>query len=158
MTNEDQQPRAGFVSLIGAPNAGKSTLMNTLVGQKVSIVTPKVQTTRSRVRGIAMHDGAQVIFIDTPGIFKPKRRLDRAMVSAAWQGASDSDLVVLVHDAARTKIDDDTQRILDNLAKNEVQASLVLNKIDLVEPERLLARAAEMMEVVPFHQGLHGFS
>ena len=150
MTNEDQQPRAGFVSLIGAPNAGKSTLMNTLVGQKVSIVTPKVQTTRSRVRGIAMHDGAQVIFIDTPGIFKPKRRLDRAMVSAAWQGASDSDLVVLVHDAARTKIDDDTQRILDNLAKNEVQASLVLNKIDLVEPERLLARAAEMMEVVPF--------
>ena len=98
-------------------NAGKSTLMNTLVGQKVSIVTPKVQTTRSRVRGIAMHDGAQVIFIDTPGIFKPKRRLDRAMVSAAWQGASDSDLVVLVHDAARTKIDDDTQRILDNLAK-----------------------------------------
>lgn len=150
MTNEDQQPRAGFVSLIGAPNAGKSTLMNTLVGQKVSIVTPKVQTTRSRVRGIAMHDGAQVIFIDTPGIFKPKRRLDRAMVSAAWQGASDSDLVVLVHDAARTKIDDDTQRILDNLAKNGVQAALVLNKIDLVEPERLLARAAEMMEVVPF--------
>ena len=97
--------RAGFVSLIGPPNAGKSTLMNTLVGTKVSIVTPKVQTTRSRVRGIAMHDDAQVIFIDTPGIFTPKRRLDRAMVSAAWQGASDGDLVVLVHDAARSQID-----------------------------------------------------
>lgn len=150
MTTDQLQPRAGFVSLIGAPNAGKSTLMNTLVGQKVSIVTPKVQTTRSRVRGIAMHGGAQVIFVDTPGIFKPKRRLDRAMVSAAWQGASDSDLVVLVHDVARGRIDDDTASILQNLAQNEIAAALVLNKIDLVEPERLLARAKEMTERVPF--------
>ena len=142
--------RAGFVSLISPPNAGKSTLMNTLVGQKVSIVTHKVQTTRSRVRGIAMHDDAQVVFIDTPGIFVPKRRLDRAMVNAAWQGADDSDLVVLVHDVARSKIDDDTQRILGGIKQNNVKAALVLNKIDLVQPERLLTRADEMSKQVEF--------
>ena len=142
--------RAGFVSLIGPPNAGKSTLMNTLVGQKVSIVTHKVQTTRSRVRGIAMHDDAQVVFIDTPGIFVPKRRLDRAMVNAAWQGADDSDLVVLVHDVARSKIDDDTNRILEGLKQNNVKAALVLNKIDLVQPERLLERAEAMSKEVEF--------
>ena len=142
--------RSGFVSLIGPPNAGKSTLMNTLVGQKVSIVTHKVQTTRSRIRGIAMHDDAQVVFIDTPGIFVPKRRLDRAMVHAAWQGADDSDLVVLVHDVARSKIDDDTQRILDGFRKNDIKAALVLNKIDLVQPERLLTRASEMSNQVDF--------
>ena len=142
--------RAGFVSLIGPPNAGKSTLMNTLVGQKVSIVTHKVQTTRSRVRGIAMHEDAQVVFIDTPGIFVPKRRLDRAMVNAAWQGADDSDLVVLVHDVARSKIDDDTNRILDGLKQNNVKAALVLNKIDLVQPERLLERAEAMSKEVEF--------
>jgi GTP-binding protein Era len=136
--------RAGFVSLIGPPNAGKSTLMNRLVGHKVSIVTPKVQTTRARIRGIAMHDDAQIIFIDTPGIFKPKRRLDRAMVSAAWQGASDSDVVVLVHDCARSRLDEDTSRILDGLAESKTEAVLVLNKIDLISPERLLERAAEM--------------
>ena len=142
--------RAGFVSLIGPPNAGKSTLMNTLVGQKVSIVTPKVQTTRSRIRGIAMHDDAQVVFVDTPGIFVPKRRLDRAMVNAAWQGADDSDLVVLVHDVARSKIDDDTARIVDSLAKDNIKAVLVLNKIDLVSPERLLERAEELSQKVEF--------
>ena len=142
--------RAGFVSLIGPPNAGKSTLMNTLVGQKVSIVTHKVQTTRSRVRGIAMYDDAQVVFIDTPGIFVPKRRLDRAMVNAAWQGADDSDLVVLVHDVARSKIDDDTNRILEGLKQNNVKAALVLNKIDLVQPERLLERAEAMSKEVEF--------
>ena len=142
--------RAGFVSLIGPPNAGKSTLMNTLVGQKVSIVTPKVQTTRSRIRGIAMHDDAQVVFVDTPGIFVPKRRLDRAMVNAAWQGADDSDLVVLVHDVARSKIDDDTARIVDALAKDKISAVLVLNKIDLVSPERLLERAEELSQKVEF--------
>ena len=142
--------RAGFVSLIGAPNAGKSTLMNTLVGQKVSIVTPKVQTTRSRIRGIAMHGDAQVVFVDTPGIFVPKRRLDRAMVNAAWQGADDSDLVVLVHDVARSKIDDDTTRIVEALAKDNIKAVLVLNKIDLVTPERLLERAEELSQKVEF--------
>ena len=140
--------RAGFVSLIGPPNAGKSTLMNTLVGQKVSIVTPKVQTTRSRIRGIAMHDDAQVVFVDTPGIFVPKRRLDRAMVNAAWQGADDSDLVVLVHDVARSKVDDDTARIVEALAKDNIKAVLVLNKIDLVSPERLLERAEELSQKV----------
>ena len=142
--------RAGFVSLIGPPNAGKSTLMNTLVGQKVSIVTPKVQTTRSRIRGIAMHDHAQVVFVDTPGIFVPKRRLDRAMVNAAWQGADDSDLVVLVHDVARSKIDDDTARIVEALAKDQIKAVLVLNKIDLVSPERLLERAEELSQRAEF--------
>ena len=142
--------RAGFVSLIGPPNAGKSTLMNTLVGQKVSIVTHKVQTTRSRIRGIAMHNDAQVVFIDTPGIFVPKRRLDRAMVNAAWQGADDSDMVVLVHDVARSRIDDDTKRILDGLKKNNINVALVLNKIDLVQPERLLTRAEEMAKEVEF--------
>jgi GTP-binding protein Era len=142
--------RAGFVSLIGPPNAGKSTLMNTLVGQKVSIVTPKVQTTRSRIRGIAMHGDAQVVFVDTPGIFVPKRRLDRAMVNAAWQGADDSDLVVLVHDVARSRIDDDTARILESLVKNEITAVLVLNKIDLVSRERLLERADELSQRAEF--------
>ena len=142
--------RAGFVSLIGPPNAGKSTLMNTLVGQKVSIVTPKVQTTRSRIRGIAMHGDAQVVFVDTPGIFVPKRRLDRAMVNAAWQGADDSDLVVLVHDVARSRIDDDTARILESLVKNEITAVLVLNKIDLVSRERLLERAEELSQRAEF--------
>jgi GTP-binding protein Era len=142
--------RSGFVSLIGPPNAGKSTLMNTLVGQKVSIVTHKVQTTRARIRGIAMHNDTQVVFIDTPGIFTPKRRLDRAMVNAAWRGADDSDLVVLVHDAARSKIDSDTKRILDGLKKNNVHAALVLNKIDLVQHERLLTRTEEMSSQVEF--------
>ena len=147
---EHPKSRAGFVSLIGPPNAGKSTLMNTLVGQKVSIVTPKVQTTRSRIRGIAMHDHAQVVFVDTPGIFVPKRRLDRAMVNAAWQGADDSDVVVLVHDVARSKIDDDTARIVEALAKDQIKAVLVLNKIDLVSPERLLERAEELSQRAEF--------
>ena len=142
--------RAGFVSLIGPPNAGKSTLMNTLVGTKVSIVTPKVQTTRSRIRGIAMHGDAQIIFIDTPGIFEPKRRLDRAMVSAAWQGASDGDVVALVHDAARARIDNDTKRILDQLRENGIRAALVLNKVDLAPKERLIKRAEAMAEQADF--------
>ena len=129
--------KAGFVSLIGAPNAGKSTLMNAMVGQKVSIVTPKVQTTRSRVRGIAMHNDTQIIFIDTPGIFKAKRRLERAMVQAAWQGVEDGDVLLLVHDCARRAVDDDTASILANLAAFGRHASLVLNKIDLAPQERL---------------------
>ena len=93
---QDANTKAGFVALIGAPNAGKSTLMNAMVGQKISIVTPKVQTTRSRIRGIAMHGKVQLVFVDTPGIFTPKRRLDRAMVQAAWQGAEDGDVLMLV--------------------------------------------------------------
>ena len=141
---ETKDTAAGFVALIGAPNAGKSTLMNAMVGQKVSIVTPKVQTTRSRIRGIAMYGDAQIIFVDTPGIFKPRRRLDRAMVSAAWQGAEDGDILLLIHDCARSQIDDDTSMILQRLVENGQKVSLVLNKIDLAPRERLLQRAAEM--------------
>jgi len=141
---ETKDTAAGFVALIGAPNAGKSTLMNAMVGQKVSIVTPKVQTTRSRIRGIAMYGVAQIIFVDTPGIFRPRRRLDRAMVSAAWQGAEDGDILLLIHDCARSQIDDDTNMILQRLAENGQKVSLVLNKIDLAPRERLLQRAAEM--------------
>lgn len=144
--------KAGFVALIGAPNAGKSTLMNAMVGQKVSIVTPKVQTTRSRVRGIAMHDMAQIIFVDTPGIFTPKRRLDRAMVQAAWQGAEDGDVLLMLHDCARREIDDDTLNIIEQLKKSERKASLVLNKIDLAPQERLLERADAMSKLHDFER------
>ena len=142
--------RAGFVALIGAPNAGKSTLMNAMVGHKVSIVTPKVQTTRSRVRGIAMHDSTQIIFVDTPGIFTPKRRLDRAMVSAAWQGAEDGDVLLLLHDCARKKIDADTLSIIETLKKLGARASLILNKTDLTQAEHYMARTRELSELYDF--------
>ena len=144
--------RAGFVALIGSPNAGKSTLMNAMVGTKVSIVTPKVQTTRSRVRGIAMQDESQIIFIDTPGIFRPKRRLDRAMVQAAWKGADDGDVVLVMHDCARREIDDDTRNIINQLAGSGCRASLVLNKIDLATPERLLSRTEELSSLYEFER------
>jgi GTP-binding protein Era len=136
--------RFGFVAVLGAPNAGKSTLVNRLVGAKVSIVSPKVQTTRSRVLGIALHGVAQLVFVDTPGIFRPRRRLDRSMVQAAWQGAADADLVLLLVDAAQKSIDDDSRTILAGLAKAGRTAILGLNKIDLIRPERLLALAAEL--------------
>jgi len=142
--------RAGFVALIGAPNAGKSTLMNAMVGHKVSIVTPKVQTTRSRVRGIAMHDSTQIIFVDTPGIFTPKRRLDRAMVSAAWQGAEDGDVLLLLHDCARKKIDADTLSIIETLKKSGARASMILNKTDLTQAEHYMARTRELSELYDF--------
>ena len=144
--------QAGFAALIGAPNAGKSTLMNAMVGQKVSIVTPKVQTTRSRIRGIAMHEAAQIIFIDTPGIFTAKRRLDRAMVNAAWQGAEDADVVLLMHDCARREPDEDTLKIIEKLAESGRSPSLVLNKIDLVQPERLLSRVSEISALYDFEK------
>ncbi|MGB0689233.1 MAG: GTPase Era, partial [Candidatus Puniceispirillum sp.] len=152
MMGDKATTKAGFVALIGAPNAGKSTLMNAMVGQKVSIVTPKVQTTRSRVRGIAMHDTAQIIFVDTPGIFTPKRRLDRAMVQAAWQGAEDGDVLLMLHDCARREIDDDTLNIIEQLKKSERKASLVLNKIDLAPQERLLERADAMSKLYDFER------
>ena len=145
-----QDTHAGFAALIGAPNAGKSTLMNAMVGQKVSIVTPKVQTTRSRIRGIAMHGTSQIIFVDTPGIFTPKRRLDRAMVQAAWQGAEDGDVLLVVHDCARREIDSDTLSIIKQLGKTQRKASLVLNKIDLAPQKRLLERAAELSKLYDF--------
>lgn len=136
-------PRCGFVALVGAPNAGKSTLLNRLVGGKVSIVTPKVQTTRTRVTGICIAGDAQLVFVDTPGIFKPKRRLERAMVDAAWLGARDADVIVVLVDAKRG-FDADTRRIVDGLKSTERHAVLAFNKIDLVKHERLLPLAAEL--------------
>lgn len=144
-----EETRAGFVALIGAPNAGKSTLLNALVGAKVSIVTHKVQTTRVPVRGIAMAGGTQIVFVDTPGIFAPKRRLDRAMVGAAWQGATDADLVALLIDAQRG-LDDENRQIIGKLAEVRQPKILILNKIDLVQRESLLALAAAANELVPF--------
>ena len=148
----DSPTRAGFVALLGAPNAGKSTLMNQMVGAKVSIVTPKVQTTRSRVRGILMDGATQIIFVDTPGIFQPKRRLDRAMVHAAWQGAEDADQLLLLHDVARKQLDEETRAITEKLAARGQAAALVLNKIDLAPPERLLERAAELSQLAEFER------
>jgi GTP-binding protein Era len=129
--------RCGYVALIGAPNAGKSTLLNQLVGKKLAIVTPKVQTTRTRLLGIAIIGEAQLILIDTPGIFEPRRRLDRAMVAAAWAGSADADQTVLLVDAARPD-DPDTRRIIDRLAARGRRAILALNKIDLVRRDSLL--------------------
>jgi GTP-binding protein Era len=135
-----EDTRCGFVALIGAPNAGKSTLINALVGSKVSIVSHKVQTTRMLVRGIAIEGASQLIFVDTPGIFAPKRRLDRAMVTTAWGGAQDADLTVLLIDA-RKGLDDENDAIVGKLADVSGKKILLLNKIDLVEKEALLALA-----------------
>jgi GTPase len=132
--------RCGHVALIGAPNAGKSTLLNALVGSKLSIVTPKVQTTRMRILGIAIEGAAQLIFVDTPGIFAPKRPLERAMVRAAWAGAEDADLIVLLVDAARG-VDADTRGIIDRLKEAKRRAILALNKIDRVKRPALLPLA-----------------
>ena len=133
--------QCGFVALIGAPNAGKSTLLNQLVGTKVSIVSRKVQTTRALVRGIVLADQAQIIFVDTPGIFAPRRRLDRAMVTSAWSGAGEADLVALLVDV-RKGLDEETGAILDGLVELRGPKVLVLNKIDTVEHPRLLELAA----------------
>ncbi len=135
--------RCGFVALVGAPNVGKSTLVNELVGAKVSIVTPKVQTTRSQVRGIAIHENAQIVFIDTPGIFVPKRRLDRAMVKAAWSGAGDADLIAVLIDAKKG-LDDEARAIIKKLGEARGRKALVINKIDLVPRDSLLGLAAEV--------------
>jgi GTP-binding protein Era len=162
------ETRCGFIAVIGAPNAGKSTLVNTLVGTKVAIVSRKVQTTRTTLRGIAIEGASQLVFIDTPGIFAPKRRLDRAMVEAAWGGAGDADLVLLVVDAAKG-IDEDVERILGKLAaalvipEAEAQSRpsgtapdrqrkplLALNKVDRVRKERLLELAADLNARLPF--------
>jgi len=132
--------KAGFVAVIGAPNAGKSTLVNALVGQKVAIVSPKAQTTRARLMGIAVEGPAQILLVDTPGIFEPRRRLDRAMVAAAWMGAQDADLILLVVDASE-KVRED---ILEGLDNREHPLLLVLNKIDLVKKEKLLVLAADL--------------
>lgn len=143
--------RSGFVALIGAPNAGKSTITNNFVGSKVSIVSPKVQTTRTLVKGIGIFENTQIIFIDTPGIFKPRRRLDRAMVGSAWSGVSDADMVVLVVDARRG-FDDETRSIVAKLNKQKIESVLLLNKVDLVKKEKLLGLAAELNEVGHFKE------
>ena len=143
--------RSGFVALIGAPNAGKSTLVNQLVGTKVSIVTHKVQTTRALVRGIATHGAAQIVFVDTPGIFKPRRRLDTAMVTTAWGGAKDADMVLVLIDAERG-IKGDADAILDRLADVRQPKVLVLNKVDRVKPEALLALTQAANERVAFER------
>jgi len=139
-TESGGRPRCGFIALLGAPNAGKSTLVNALVGSKVAIVTPKAQTTRALLRGIAIAGAAQLVFIDTPGIFTPRRRLDRAMVTAAWAGARDADLVGVLIDAQKG-LDDEAEAILAQLADLPQQKILILNKVDLVAKESLLALA-----------------
>ncbi|WP_299688751.1 GTPase Era [uncultured Tateyamaria sp.] len=143
--------RAGFVALIGEPNAGKSTLLNRMVGAKVSIVTHKVQTTRARIRGVAMEGDAQIVFVDTPGLFQPRRRLDRAMVAAAWGGAADADVVVLMIEAHRG-ITDGVKRILDGLAEigQGRRVALAINKIDRVEAPVLLGLTKDLNERFDF--------
>lgn len=143
--------RCGFVALIGEPNAGKSTLLNRMVGAKVSIVTHKVQTTRARIRGVALHGESQIVFVDTPGLFRPRRRLDRAMVAAAWGGAADADVVVLLIEAHRG-LTEGVRAILEGLREKVGgrPVALAINKIDRVRAESLLALAAEMNAAFPF--------
>ncbi|MEO7276879.1 MAG: GTPase Era [Sphingomicrobium sp.] len=140
-------PRAGFVAVIGAPNAGKSTLVNALVGQKVAIVSPKAQTTRARLMGIALSGEAQVLLVDTPGIFKPKRRLDRAMVAAALTGAEDADLILFVIDAA-AGVKSDVERIVAALSTRQHPLFIALNKVDLVKKPELLALAVRLTDLL----------
>jgi GTP-binding protein Era len=141
--------RCGFIALIGAPNAGKSTLINALVGSKVAIVTPKVQTTRTLLRGIAMEGQAQLVFLDTPGIFAPRRRLDRAMVTTAWSGAHDADIVAVLIDV-KSGLDDDAEALLKKLQEVRQPKVLILNKVDLVEKARLLALAQTANDTAKF--------
>ncbi|CAL78203.1 GTP-binding protein (era) [Bradyrhizobium sp. ORS 278] len=153
MTAEQQAgqgaTRCGFVALIGAPNVGKSTLVNALVGSKVTIVSRKVQTTRALIRGIVIEGQSQIILVDTPGIFSPKRRLDRAMVTTAWSGAHDADLVCVLLDAKKG-LDDEAQAIIDKAASVAHEKILVVNKVDLVPREKLLALVAAANEKLAF--------
>src|SRR5215471_15755152 len=139
---DSKEERCGFVAIIGAPNVGKSTLVNAMVGSKVTIVSPKVQTTRAIIRGIAIEGGAQLIFVDTPGIFAPRRRLDRAMVAVAWSGAHEADVVALLVDARRG-LDDETTAIGAKLAEVGAVKILVVNKVDLVAKPGLLSLVRE---------------
>ena len=148
---ENTETRSGFVALIGAPNAGKSTLVNQLVGAKVSIVTHKVQTTRAVVRGIATHDNAQIVFVDTPGIFRPRRRLDEAMVTTAWGGAKDADIILVLIDSERG-IKGDADALLDRLADVRQPKVLVLNKVDRIDREKLLDLTAQANARVNFER------
>lgn len=141
--------KCGFVALIGAPNAGKSTLLNAMVGAKVAIVTHKVQTTRTRITGIAMHDSTQLVFIDTPGIFQPKRRLDRAMVNAAWKGSEDAETTLLLVDAKKG-MTEEVERIVEGLKQANRSAILILNKIDGIKRDGLLVLAQQLNEAFDF--------
>jgi GTP-binding protein Era len=147
----DKETKCGFVALLGAPNAGKSTITNNFVGSKVSIVSPKAQTTRTTVKGIGVHNNTQIIFLDTPGIFIPKRRLDRAMVASAWGGVGDADIVALVVDAKRG-FDDETKAIVEKLKQNQTKALLVLNKTDLVNNEDLLKLCKDLNDAYMFEE------
>jgi GTP-binding protein Era len=147
MTSE--RTRAGLVAVVGAPNAGKSTLVNALVGQKVAIVTPKAQTTRTRLMGIAIAGPSQILLVDTPGLFEPKRRLDRAMVAAVWEGAKDADLIALVIDAAKG-INRGIEDIVMRLKDRREPKLLVLNKVDIAKKDELLALAAAMSQRIDF--------
>lgn len=147
--NNKMMTRCGFVTLLGAPNAGKSTITNDFAGSKVSIVSPKAQTTRTTIKGIGIFENTQIIFQDTPGIFKPKRRLDRSMVASAWGGAKDGDILVLVVDAKRG-FDPETKAIIEELNKQTRPTVLVLNKIDTVAKNKLLPLAAEINEAGKF--------
>ncbi|MCF1742267.1 GTPase Era [Paradevosia shaoguanensis] len=149
MTEVDINQRCGFVALVGAPNAGKSTLLNSLVGTKVSIVTHKAQTTRAQIRGVVTEGDTQIVFMDTPGIFAPKRRLDKAMVQAAWSGAGDADVVAFIVDAIKG-ITPEIESLLEGLANVRHPKVLVLNKVDAVKPESLLALSAKLNEAVQF--------
>ena len=152
MTDMPENSRAGFVALIGEPNAGKSTLLNRMVGAKVSIVTHKVQTTRARIRGVCMEGVSQIVFVDTPGIFRPRRRLDRSMVKAAWGGATDADVVVLLIEANRgltEGVQAIVARIADEMPRGKPVA-LAINKIDRVKAEVLLGLAQKLNEAFPF--------
>jgi len=151
MEQSEKHTRAGFVSLIGAPNAGKSSIINHFVGSKVSIVSHKAQTTRMVVKGIGIYNDTQIIFLDTPGIFTPKRRLDRAMVSAAWEGMKDADITVLVIDCKRG-FDAQNQEIIKKLQDNQTKALLVLNKTDLLQKEKCLALSAEINRAYAFEE------
>ena len=150
--NTTEPTRCGYVALIGAPNAGKSTITNHFVGSKVTIVSPKVQTTRTQVKGIGIYNNTQIIFLDTPGIFKPKRKLDKAMVTSAWNGVGDADITVLVVDAKRG-FDDETQSIVARLKKHKTPAILVLNKVDEVKnKENLLELSLKINTAYEFKE------
>ncbi len=144
--NKKIEQKCSYIAILGAPNAGKSTLMNQLVGSKVSIVSPKVQTTRASVRGICTEGDSQLIFIDTPGIFSPKKTLEKAIVKEAWRSLADADINVLLMDARRG-VCENTASIIESLKKQEKKAVLILNKVDLINPERLLPLAKEMDEI-----------